>query len=404
MSPPDKIGLDVCPRWDRVAGFIRIRAIHADVRVLHVAKKLPPLAGGDATAVAALGRVQRRKGHRVDFLAYRGDGVSAGEDTHLAGPTLSGEALDRIGVRRFLGLRAIRHWAEANAPLLHPDLVHAHAADVGACVVRAAHRAGAAVVLTCHGVWFPHRPRWSPSSRIERSFLRRGYDALTAVDQASVDALRREGFRDAVVVPNGVDPEEFGPPRPRDGTLRFLFAGRHVPQKGIDTLLQATARARSRIGDSFVLELAGDGPERRRLERRARDLDLAPSVRFLGTLARPDLLEAYRRADAFVLASRFEGFPLVILEAWAAGLPVISTAVGGVPDLCNDGNAILVPPDDPEALSDAMESLARDPRRREALGAEGRSLVRERYSWETIAEQYERVYERCLDQTRGPRP
>jgi len=371
---------------------------------LHVTKKLPPAVGGDATAVAALGRAQHRSGYNVEFLAYRGDGVVEGQGIHLAGPTLSESQLDRVGFRRYLGMQAIHRWARRNLSGLRPDLVHAHAVDVGASVVGIARDLGVPVVLTCHGVWFPHHPGWYPSGRLERFLLRRGYDTVTSVDRASVQALREIGLRDAVLVPNGVDISEFEGPRPRHEAIRFLFVGRHVHQKGIDTLLEAAARAQARIGDRFALQLAGDGPERLRLEHQARDLRLSGSVRFLGSLSRTELLEAYRGADVLVIPSRYEGFPLVILEAWAAGLPVIATSVGGVPDLCDAQNAVLIPPDDAGALADAMASLASDPSQREALGAAGRSLVRTRYTWDTIAGQYERVYERCIARARDAGP
>jgi len=300
--------------------------ILAVVRVLHVSKKLPPLIGGDATAVAALGQAQRRRGHHVEFLAYRGRGIVEREDTHLAGPSLASDQLDRIGFRRYRAMRAIRRWARANLPKVRPDLVHAHSVDVGAPVAQIAHELNVPVVLSCHGVWFPNRSRWSPAARLEQSLIRRGhYESITSVDRSSVRALQEAGFRDAILVPNGVDAAEFAGPRHRDGPLRFLFVGRLVFQKGVDRLLEATARARSRVESGFVLELAGDGPERSHLERQARDLGLGRTVGFLGSLPRPQLLEAYLRADAFVISSRFEGFPLVILEAWAAGLPVIAT-------------------------------------------------------------------------------
>jgi glycosyltransferase involved in cell wall biosynthesis len=236
---------------------------------------------------------------------------------------------------------------------------------------------------------------------MERFYLRRGYEAVTSVDHASVQAIRGEGLSNAVLVPNGVDASEFVGMSHHDQAIRFLFVGRHVYQKGIDVLLEAAALVRSRTGEPFLLELAGDGPDRPRLERKAQALGVSDRIRFLGTLSRPDLLHAYGSATVFVLPSRFEGFPLVILEAWAAGLPVIATEVGGVPDLCNSGNAILVPSDHPKPLADAMISLARDPARRESLGSAGRSLVEERYTWDTIAQEYERVYAACRTRAHG---
>jgi glycosyltransferase involved in cell wall biosynthesis len=296
-------------------------------------------------------------------------------------------------------MRAMQTWAKNHLASLAPDLVHAHAVDVGATVVGTAKDLGIPTVLTCHGVWFPHRPRWSPLGWIERSFLHRGYEAITSVDRASVKAIRDEGLPKAVLVPNGVDVSEFVANGHRTNPIRFLFVGRHVYQKGIDVLLDATALVRSRTSDPFVLELAGDGPERPRLERKVQALGLTDTVRFLGSLSRPDLVQAYGRATAFVLPSRFEGFPLAILEAWAARLPVIATEVGGVSDLCSPENSILVPSERPEALSDAMTSLLQDPLHGERLGRAGHVLVQDRYSWDAVASQYDRVYAECRSRT-----
>jgi glycosyltransferase involved in cell wall biosynthesis len=373
--------------------------IRAVVRILHVSKKFPPVVGGDATAVSALASAQSRKGHDVHVLVYRADGLQATERVHPVGPVQTPEGLDRVGLRRVRGMRAMRAWAHEHLASLRPDLVHAHAVDVGASVAGIARSQGIPVVLTCHGLWFPNRPRWSPLGWLERSLLRRGYDAITTVDRASAKELRDLGWSNAIVVPNGVDLSEFIGSDSHDGTTRILFVGRHVYQKGIDVLLEAAALVRSRIAEPFVLELAGDGPERSRMERRAMDLGLGDVARFLGSLSRPDLLRAYHRATAFVLPSRFEGFPLVILEAWAASLPVIATAVGGVPDLCDKGNAWLVPPESPTALADAIVSLALDPARRRELGTRGRAAVQGRYTWEVIAYAYEEVYASCRRQT-----
>jgi len=366
------------------------------VRILHVTKKFPPVVGGDATAVSSLTKVQSRSGHDVHVLTYRAEGIPETDHVHPVGPAQTPDGMDRIGARRLRGMRAMRVWSREHLATLGIELVHAHAVDVGSAVVRAAKRERIPILLTCHGVWFPYRPRWSLLGWVERSLLHQGYDAISSVDSASVNAIRRAGLPRAFLVPNGVDVSEFRMTGLAQSPVRFLFVGRHVYQKGIDVLLEATALVKSRVPEPFVLELAGDGPERQALERRARGLGLADTVRFLGSLPRPDLIEAYGRATVFVLPSRFEGFPLALLEAWAAGLPVIASKVGGIPDLCNEGNAMLVPAGQAEPLADSMISLLRDPIRRESLGAAGRDLVRTQYTWEAIASSYERVYTRFI--------
>jgi len=109
-------------------------------------------------------------------------------------------------------------------------------------------------------------------------------------------------------------------------------------------------------------------------------------------LSRPDLCAAFVSSDVFVLPSRAEGLPIVILEAWAAHLAVIATRVGGVVDLCSEQNALLIPPEDPGALAQAILGMLRDPNWRGTLADNGRRLVRERFTWDTIAKSYVDVY------------
>ncbi len=150
-----------------------------------------------------------------------------------------------------------------------------------------------------------------------------------------------------------------------DGDV-LVFAGRLGPQKAVGVLLDALVHA---SGVSLVI--AGDGPERSALERRALELGLDARVRFLGSVPRETVLRLFRAADASVLPSAWENFPHTVVEALAVGCPVIATAVGGVPEVVRDGeNGLLVPPGDAAALADCDRTvlrrciLARAPARR----------------------------------------
>lgn len=377
--------------------------ILAPVRVLHVTKKLPPLPGGDATAVAGLSSAQRRKGYDVDVLCYRATGLEASDHVHLVGPAQTPAQLDRVNLRRIRAMRAMGRWAEENLPRLRPDLVHAHAVDVGWPVAQVARALGIPAVLTCHGVWFTTRGPGSPMGRLEKSLIQRGgYAAVTSVDAASVAALQGAGFPETRLVPNGVDPAEIGGHMAHDGPFRFVFVGRLVPQKGADLLVRAAALARSRTGIPFAVVLVGDGPQRQRLEDLAASLSVTDFVLFRGSLPRSELLLMLRTADAFVLPSRFEGFPIAILEAWAAGAPVIAAAVGGIPEVCKGPEANLVPPEDPERLANAMVEIISDPSRREAMARAGRSLVETRFTWDAVVDAYASVYAAALPKAQGP--
>jgi glycosyltransferase involved in cell wall biosynthesis len=190
------------------------------------------------------------------------------------------------------------------------------------------------------------------------------------------------------VIPNGVDPEDLRaralaepPPAWPAGGLRLLAAGRLAPQKGFDLLLRAFAAARGKGLDASLLVL-GEGPEREALERLRGELGLSGAVAFPGRTANP--LPAMKHADLFVLSSRYEGFPLVLLEALALGRPVVAAACPAGPrDLLGDGAGVLVPPRDPAALAEALLALAADPRRRAELARRAAERV-EAYRWPAV--------------------
>jgi len=162
-----------------------------------------------------------------------------------------------------------------------------------------------------------------------------------------------------------------------DGDV-LAFAGRLGPQKAVGVLLDALVHA----GVSLVI--AGDGPERSALERRALELGLDTRVRFFGSVPRETVLRLFRAADASVLPSAWENFPHTVVEALAVGCPVIATAVGGVPEVVRDGeNGLLVPPGDAAALAIALERFFGDVPLRERLrGAAARSV--DGYSEEAV--------------------
>jgi glycosyltransferase involved in cell wall biosynthesis len=153
-----------------------------------------------------------------------------------------------------------------------------------------------------------------------------------------------------------------------DGAV-LAFAGRLGPQKALGVALEAVAAV-----PRVTLAIAGDGPDRGALERRARELGVDGRVRFLGSVSREGVMRLFRAADASILSSSWENFPHTIVEALAVGSPVIATAVGGVPEVVRDGeNGLLVPSGDADALADAIRRFFSDEdlRRRLADAAPG---------------------------------
>ncbi|MCR8549096.1 glycosyltransferase family 4 protein [Salipiger sp. P9] len=178
------------------------------------------------------------------------------------------------------------------------------------------------------------------------------------------------------VIHCGIDPDRYSP-APHDGQ-HLLFVGRLAGVKGVPILLDAVAALKERH-PGLRLTLIGDGPERAALEARA--AGLGDTVTFLGYRSQAEVAEALARTDVFVLPSFAEGVPVVLMEAMAAGVPVVTTQIAGIPELVTPWESgVLVPPGDAEALTAALDQLLSDPGQRRAMGAAGRAMVEAEYS------------------------
>lgn len=170
----------------------------------------------------------------------------------------------------------------------------------------------------------------------------------------------------------------------------LAFAGRLGPQKSLDVALQAVAEL-----PDVSLVVAGDGPDRDALERRARELGVDGRARFLGSVPRDAVLRLFRAADASLLSSSWENLPHTVLEALAVGSPVIATAVGGVPEVVRDGeNGLLVPARDPRALAGAIRRFFSDDELRARLTSAAAGSV-EGYTEESVFSRIEEHLERA---------
>jgi colanic acid/amylovoran biosynthesis glycosyltransferase len=204
-----------------------------------------------------------------------------------------------------------------------------------------------------------------------------------------------DAFARAVVVHMGVAL----PPAPADGmpprTVPVLLCpARLAPIKGHGDLLEAAERLVAG-GIPFELWLAGEGPERASIERRISERGLGEHVRLLGTVPHAELLGMYRdrRVDCVVLPSLHEGLSVALVEAMAYGVPVIATAVGGVPELLEDSAGILVPPSDADALTEALTRALGSPTLREELAHAGRRRVEAEFEVHAIAAELVRRFD-----------
>jgi glycosyltransferase involved in cell wall biosynthesis len=232
----------------------------------------------------------------------------------------------------------------------------------------------------------------APFSRVERACLR-GVTRLVAISPWTATLLRRAGCgREPGLLPCGL-PFDFGLPSvtpPRfEPPLRLLAVSRLAPperRKGLDDLLRALARLRA-SGVDARLDVAGDGEDRARLERLARELSLAERVTFHGRVAAADLGRLYGACDVFTLPSGREGFGIVYLEALAHARPVVAADAAGAPFVVRPGvSGHLVPYGDPERLAHCLAEIAARPDDARRLGLAGRGLLEREFTFEILVE------------------
>ncbi|MBI4574773.1 MAG: glycosyltransferase [Planctomycetes bacterium] len=355
--------------------------------------------------VALLTTVLEPGGAEGQILSLTKGLVGRGHEVHVAGlagpgPLVeplreAGATVDILGMARgrpsLQGLGALLGWlGEVRPQVLHTWLFHAGVAGrVAGCLRRAPPRV--------HSVQVAERGR---RSQLLVDAL--GWPLVACYACASEAVSRWLGrwgvpSRRRVVIPNAVDlPAARGaPPDGGPGPPVVLCVARMVRQKGLDTLLRAVALLpRTR---PVSLWLAGEGPERPGLERLARGLGLS-RVEFLGWRADvPDLLG---EADVLALPSRWEGLPVAVLEAMAAGVPVVATAVDGTAETVVHGETgLLVPPGDPVGLALALDRVLGDREAARRMGEAGRRRAGLHFRVDAMVEAYLGLYEGVLRTT-----
>ncbi len=358
------------------------------MRIVHLVSSLK--VGGMEQFVLRIAAVQSAD-HRVTVLALQ-DGPLREEARGM------GLAVHVLGGSQ-KHLRALR--GAALLARLRPDIAHAHNQTSLHYAVLAKRVAGAKVVMTNHG-------QGMGSPRTPSALEWRDTDSIIAVSQAVADRMRDAGVADKVsVILNGVETK--APMQGRAETRKALglsagVVGLMVARidgfKGHDALLQALAALKAK-GVLLTVLIAGDGAQRKNMEELAGSLGLNGShIRFLGF--RSDVPDLHEASDFFLLPSLTEGLPLSVLEAMAAGKPVVATRVGGIPELVEDGeHGFLVPVGDNEALTRAIETLVRDANLRERLGRAGLDRVTTDFSFTQMKEKYLSLYGRLLNLPAG---
>ena len=355
--------------------------------------------GGADSQLLSAARVMLARGHDVIIVSLTPLGPMGQQARNLGIRTESLEMPrgipDPRGLLRLA--RLVRAW--------RPDVVHSHM--VHANLLARALRLIApvpALVSTIHNVYEGGRLRMA-AYRLTNGMV----DHMTIVSQAAADRFIRDRIVPArllTVVPNGVDTEQIRnvPPGTRASLRRtlgvedrfvWLAVGRFEIAKDYPNMLRAFARLRERHPRAVLL-LVGRGSLQAEAEAVVKELSLGDGVRFLGV--RDDVPLVMSAADGYVMSSAWEGMPMVLLEAAAAGLPIVATTVGGNHEvMVNEESGFLVPPRDHEALGAAMARLAELPEeRRLEMGRRGHQHIRSHYGLGRVAERWEEIYRDVL--------
>jgi glycosyltransferase involved in cell wall biosynthesis len=270
-----------------------------------------------------------------------------------------------------------------------PNILHGHSILYGGWLAAyIGARRSIPAVLTEHSSLFIRRLIWPDQWSLIRAALH-GVQHRFAVSQALADALRRYAPDQPIeVLANPVDLDFFAyqPPPPAPPFAFALLAGLN-PNKGVDVLLRAFAALGA---ETAILRIAGDGTERRRLERLAAELGLTGRVEFLGRLPREGARDLIQRSHAVISASYVETFGVTLIEAFACGRPVVATRSGGPAFLVEPRNGILTPPGDAVALAAALRQMMNDYSRYD--GAAIRAGCAARYGAAAIVGRLESVY------------
>lgn len=341
------------------------------------------IAGGAERDTIALAGGLVRHGHRVTLASHGGALSPEAEDSGVEVVEL------RTHSRTPLGLARLSRELAALVAERGCDLVHTQAVLPAAAARRGLVR-GMPVLVTIHNL---HR-RWSYP--LAAGLLRWAADRVLFVSDYERRNFRRCGFPDdrALTVQTGL-PDAFFDVEP-EGTgdrFTFLMPARIDGRKGHDDLLRAVSISRNAPFDVWI---AGDGPARRSLERMAARLGVTDRVRFLGF--QRDMPALLRRVSALVLPSLRESLPLSLREGMAAGLPVVATAVGGIPELVeHDRTGLLVPRRDPRRLARAMERLATRPDLATSMGEAARLTAERRWRLEGYLDRLETMYRELME-------
>jgi glycogen(starch) synthase len=376
------------------------------MKILIINSEYPPVGGGAANANGHIARLLVQRGHEVLVLTSQHASLPA-EETCGGVRVLRGPVRRRYADRSMAFEQVLFIFGASLHSLwlmrrFRPDVTLAFfGLPSGTAAMFLKRMTGIPYVVSLRGgdvpgfrpydFWLYHKlavpwlhPTWRNASAVVAN-SRGLYDLAKAFD-SSVDIL---------IVPNGVDAEEFRPAPREWAPPRLLSVGRVVYQKGYDVAVRALAGLKDL---PWEWRIAGDGPYFPLLQRMVQEFGLSERVKMLGWGSVDQVKEQYARANIFLHPSRHEGMSNAVLEAMASALPVIATRISGNEDLVVDGETgLLVPVEDADALAESLRSMILETaERRAAMAQAGRLRVEGSFGWVRVAAEYEAILQRAI--------
>lgn len=373
------------------------------MKIMHVSKKYPKALGGDAVVVFNLHKQQESAGHEVVIVTSNCDEVIKAPNVYKFGLKDEVFRLDAITAKRFISLFVLFFRIFPILRKERPKVVHTHSIDMAFAISAAAHFYHIPIVHTFHILTFYDANQMAFRRKIELLLTKAAkLSAVTAPNKFDVNKLKEAGFKQAVFLPNGVDVSFWQPQtKPmasnnKEDVFTFATFGRLEKQKGYDYMIRAASLLAGQAPKQFQIIIAGEGSQAQDLKKLVDELGLNERIIFTGHKKPEEVRDLLANADAAVFPSLYETTPLTLLEAWAAGMPVIASAVGILRDLPVDFNAAyVVPAKDENALAQAMASCMENAKVRAAVAAKGRKEA-SRYRWPVIARKAESIYGNLL--------
>lgn len=392
-----RVGWDLPPRPQ---GLAQRAPGASSIRVLHVVAGLG--AGGAERVAANLLRTLDREQFDAGAISLRGPfGTELGEILAQDGIPVWYMGKER-GFDPSVLARVTRTMER-----FRPQVVHTHTYGLHYAFPFMLRHRIPAMIHTVHNLAEREMDGWS-GRLVRRIAFRRGVLPVAIAGEVADSIRRVYGIDDFPLIPNGIPVDAFRGRledrerwRKEEGfaptDVLFVCVAGLRPQKNLALLLEAFHRGPASDPRAHLL-LVGSGALKSELERQIGALGLQERSHLLGL--RADIAEILNAADVFVLSSDYEGNPLSVMEAMAAGKPMISTAVGGVPELVEGGCGLLVPPRDAQALSKAMRYMLESPEARKSMGEASVRRAVERFDLRVMTEAYENLYKTAIAKNR----